>query len=188
MSNELNWTQSGRSMTLQGDGNSPLGINPSVNISQSWGLAAYAGVLGIGFQITYNSSNQPVLNVNGFVAGLGLDLNVNLSTKTLQTLEVGGMAGIGFEVGTLEASVFAKAGFGMDTTNAGREAAATLQIDGSLGLIVVGGTVSAQAIIDGSHVPPPLLSSDDMSPQLTQIGDGNGIGGVYSTSTTESFT
>lgn len=45
---------------------------------------------GLGFSVTYNSSNQPIVNGHAFLAGAGLDVNYNWRPKMLRPCKLVG--------------------------------------------------------------------------------------------------
>jgi hypothetical protein len=88
----------GRSITFENPSTDGGYISPdeSVTISEGWGLGIDALVAGVGIGISYDKSNDSILNAHIFGAGLGLDISYNLNTKEFQTAQIGGMTGLGF--------------------------------------------------------------------------------------------
>jgi hypothetical protein len=75
----------------------PTAIGANVLIFSAvpnFGLALLFGeykILRIALAVTYNSSNQAILNGNFFVAGVGIEINCNRATGKVETFQRGGM-------------------------------------------------------------------------------------------------
>ncbi|MFG1358045.1 hypothetical protein [Xanthobacter pseudotagetidis] len=119
-------------------GRSSLNLSISSGIAPGGGLSGYRNLKGGGIGYSENSLGERVVNFRIVPFRIvGLDMNYNEATQTLETLQVGPMIGLGGTLFRFGATLNAKLGFGLDTPVDHREWGMTIQLSGVIAIPLV---------------------------------------------------